>query len=137
MSSAALECCAITLPGKRSRAIYVESWRIALQWPKLPFFKIVDFWSERLYSSEQRATLEQLLFIAIALFVCGSTGIRKRTHFGWMKGIITVLSISLSLYLCLVLLSVVTGSRGYLMAALALAIGAPLALFPQVLLSRI
>lgn len=100
--------------------------------------QIGDFWTERFYSSEQGATLEQILFIAIALFVCASiTRLREWKDVGWLKRIITVLSILVSLYLCLVLRRVVAGSQGYLMVALALAIGAFLVLCPKFVLSRI
>ena len=99
--------------------------------------QVVDSWSERFYSPEQCATLEQVLFLGIAVFVHASiTGIREWKDFGWLKRIITVFSIPISLYLGLYLLSEAAGSRGYLMALAALIIGAFLALFSRFLLSR-
>jgi hypothetical protein len=99
--------------------------------------QIVDFLSRPFYSPEERVPIEQILFfgIVVSVAVCVG-GIRAWKNFGWLKRIITILSIPSGLYVVMALLGAVAGHRKYWATLAAVALGAILALLPRFLVSR-
>jgi hypothetical protein len=99
--------------------------------------QIVDFLGRPFYRPEQSVPVEQILFLGIAVSVAvGIGGIGAWKNFGWLKRIITILSIPIGLYLVMALLGAVGGHRRYWTALAAIALGAILALLLRFLLSR-
>ncbi len=100
--------------------------------------QIVDLLGRPFYTPEQRVSVEQILFLGIVVFVGVSVGgIRAWKNFGWIKRIVTIVSVPLSLYLVLTLLRTVAGYWGHLIALAAVALGVVLELLSRVLRSRI
>lgn len=90
--------------------------------------QIVDFLS---------GPIEQILFfgIVVSVAICVG-GIRAWKNFGWLKRIMTILSIPSGVYVVMALLGAVPGQRRYWTALAAVALGSILALLPRFLISR-
>jgi hypothetical protein len=99
--------------------------------------QIVDFLGRPFYAPEQRAPVEQILFLGIVVSVAvGVGGISAWKNFGRLRRVMTSLTIPFSLYLVIALLGAVGGHRRYWTALAAVAMGVILGLLPRFLLSR-